>query len=59
MMDAAPSSLPLHDVQGGELSSAAAEGLALRIVVAVLLSVICAAALVALSGHNPLAAFAR
>ena len=35
-----------------------AEGIGLRIVVAVVLSLICAAALVALSGHNPLAAFA-
>ncbi|HEV7480177.1 MAG TPA: hypothetical protein VGO05_07850, partial [Roseiarcus sp.] len=36
----------------------AAEGIGLRIVVAVVLSFACAAALVALSGHNPLSAFA-
>ncbi len=34
------------------------EGMAARVVVAALLSILCAAALVALSGHSPLAAFA-
>jgi simple sugar transport system permease protein len=34
------------------------EGMAARVVVAALLSMLCAAALVALSGHSPLAAFA-
>jgi general nucleoside transport system permease protein len=34
------------------------DGLAARILIAVMLSLLCAAALVALSGHNPLAAFA-
>lgn len=33
------------------------EGIAARVLVAVLLSIVCAAALVALSGHNPLDAF--
>jgi general nucleoside transport system permease protein len=40
------------------LRFAAAEGIGLRIVGAVALSLICAAVLVALSGHNPLSAFA-
>jgi simple sugar transport system permease protein len=58
MTEAAPPDLPAAAPRLASLRFVAAEGVGLRIVVAVVLSLICSAALVALSGHNPLAAFA-
>ncbi|HEY5205765.1 MAG TPA: ABC transporter permease [Roseiarcus sp.] len=58
MTEAAPPNLGPPAPRFASLRFVAAEGVGLRIAVAVVLSLICAAALVALSGHNPLAAFA-
>jgi ABC-type uncharacterized transport system permease subunit len=56
--EAAPPNLRASAPRFASLRLAAGEGIALRIVVAVILSLVSSAALVALSGHNPLAAFA-
>ena len=58
MTEAAPPDLRTAAPRLASLRVAAAEGVGLRIVVAVVLSLVSSAALVALSGHNPLAAFA-
>ena len=58
MMEAAPPATRPWPGRVAFLRLRSGEGLALRILVAVLLSLACAAALVALSGRNPLAAFA-
>src|SRR6204780_2754234 len=58
MSEAAPPNLRTSERRFTSLRFVVAEGIGLRIVVAGVLSLICAAALVALSGHNPLAAFA-
>ena len=58
MTEAAPPNLRASAPRFASLRLAAGEGIALRIVVAVILSLVSSAALVALSGHNPLAAFA-
>ena len=58
MTEAAPPDLRTATPRFASLRFIAAEGIGLRIVVAVVLSLISSAALVALSGHNPLAAFA-
>jgi hypothetical protein len=58
MTEAPPPGLRTSARRLASLRFVAAEGIGLRIVVAVFLSLICAAALVALSGHNPLSAFA-
>ena len=58
MTDAAPPKAQAPAPRVASLGLIRAEGLALRIVVAVALSLVCAALLVALSGHDPLAAFA-
>ena len=58
MTEAVPPNLRASAPRLASLRFVAAEGIGLRIVVAVALSLICAAALVALSGHSPLAAFA-
>ena len=54
MREAAPPGLRPATPRSASLRFVAAEGIGLRIVVAVILSLVCAAALVALSGHNPL-----
>jgi general nucleoside transport system permease protein len=56
-MKAPVSSLPLTAFKGRAFRLQLREGLAGRILLAVLLSILCAAALVALSGHNPVEAF--
>lgn len=58
MTEAAPPDLRTAAPRLASLRFVVAEGIGLRIVVAVVLSLICAAALVALSGHNPLTASA-
>lgn len=58
MTDAAPPKAQASPSRVATFRVVRAEGLALRIVVAVALSLVCAALLVALSGHDPLAAFA-
>ncbi len=58
MTEAAPPNLRTAAPRFASLRFVAAEEIGLRIVVAVILSLACSAALVALSGHNPLAAFA-
>lgn len=55
MNDAASS--PTHIRPGALLRFRSGEGVGWRIVVAALLSLLCAAAMVAISGHNPFAAF--
>src|SRR5579871_5073054 len=57
MIDAAPAT-PAPPPRPVSFRLVIAEGLALRIVLAVMLSLACSALLVALSGHSPLAAFA-
>jgi ABC-type uncharacterized transport system permease subunit len=56
--EAAPPNVPAAPLRTASLRFAVAEGIGLRIVAAVILSLVCAAALVAISGHNPLTAFA-
>jgi general nucleoside transport system permease protein len=58
MTEAAPPNLRTAAPRFASLRFAVAEEIGLRIIVAVILSLACSAALVALSGHNPLAAFA-
>jgi general nucleoside transport system permease protein len=58
MTEATPPNLRPSAPRFASLRFVAAEGIGLRIIVAVALSLICAAALVAVSGHNPLSAFA-
>jgi len=58
MTEAVPPNLRTSAPRLNSLRFVAAEGISLRIVVAVAFSLICAAALVALSGHNPVSAFA-
>ena len=58
MTEAAPPEARTATPRLASLRFVAADRIGLRIVVAVGLSLICSAALVALSGHNPLAAFA-
>ena len=58
MTEAVPPNSSAAPPRTAPLRFVAAEGIGLRIVVAVILSLVCAAALVALSGHNPLTAFA-
>ncbi len=57
-MDAAPPTAPARLARLGALRFQVRDGLPLRIAIAVALSIASAALLVALSGHNPLAAFA-
>ena len=58
MNEAAPPEVRTATPRLASLRFVAADRIGLRIVVAVVLSLVCSAALVALSGHNPLAAFA-
>jgi ABC-type uncharacterized transport system permease subunit len=58
MTEAAPPDLSASAARFASLRFAVAEGIGPRITVAVILSLVCSAALVALSGQNPLAAFA-
>ena len=58
MTEAIPPNLRTSAPRLTSLRFVATEGIGLRVVVAVFLSFACAAALVALSGHNPLSAFA-
>ena len=58
MTEAAPPEVRAAAPRAVSIRFVAAEGIGLRIVVAVVLSLLSSAALVALSGHNPLVAFA-